>query len=122
RLADAILLLAEAEVMEGNLGRAEDLVNRVRERAQNCAQGPTENEEGVALTGSDVITLDIDNPDITWANYSVEPYPEGTFAAQGEAFAENAVRWERRLELALEGHRLFDLRRWGTAAEVLNAY
>ena len=29
--------------------------------------------------------------------------------------ARKAVRFERRLELAMEGHRSFDLRRWGVA-------
>ena len=29
---------------------------------------------------------------------------------------------ERRIELALDGHRFFDLRRWGIAQEVMNAY
>ncbi len=33
-----------------------------------------------------------------------------------------AVRHERRVELAMEGHRWFDLNRWGVAAEVMNAY
>jgi hypothetical protein len=32
------------------------------------------------------------------------------------------VRYERRLELAMEGQRFFDLRRWGIADQVLNAY
>jgi hypothetical protein len=36
--------------------------------------------------------------------------------------ARTAVRFERRLELAHEGHRFFDLVRWGIAAETLNAY
>jgi hypothetical protein len=36
--------------------------------------------------------------------------------------ARKAVRFERRLELAMEGHRFFDLVRWGIAPETLNAY
>ena len=117
RLADAMLLLAEAEVILGNLSAAEDLVNAIRERAGNCAQGPFVDGGGAA-----VITDDINDPGIEWANYDVQPYPAGTFASNGSEFAMNAVRWERRLELALEGHRFFDLRRWGIAAEVLNKY
>lgn len=33
-----------------------------------------------------------------------------------------ALRHERRVELAMEGHRWFDLCRWGIAGEVMNAY
>jgi len=33
-----------------------------------------------------------------------------------------ALRHERRVELAMEGHRWFDLCRWGIAKEVMNAY
>jgi len=36
--------------------------------------------------------------------------------------ARTAVRFERRLELAMEGQRFFDLRRWGIADQVLNSY
>lgn len=117
RMADVMLLLAEAEVELGNLGRAEELVNHIRERAGNCAQGDLQ-EAG----GSTVITNDIDDGDITWADYEVAEYPVGTFNTQGQDFARKAVRFERRLELALEGHRLFDLRRWGNGAEVLNTF
>ena len=117
RLADAILLLAEAEVELDNLPRAEELVNMIRERAGNCAQGPL-----ITEGGESVIVDDINDPGITWATYDVQPYPAGTFLAEGEEYARNAVRWERRLELALEGHRFYDLRRWGIAAEVLNAF
>ena len=36
--------------------------------------------------------------------------------------ARKALRWERRLELAMEGHRFFDLRRWGLLSTTLNKY
>ena len=32
------------------------------------------------------------------------------------------MRWERRLELAMENGRYFDLRRWGIASKTLNEY
>jgi hypothetical protein len=60
----------------------------------------------------------INSPTITWAVYRVGPYP----AFPSQAYARDAVRAERRLELALEGQRLFDLRRWNIAAPTLNAY
>jgi hypothetical protein len=52
------------------------------------------------------------------ANYQIEAY--GTFPTID--FARKAVRFERRLEFGMEGHRLFDLRRWDIATEVINTY
>ena len=37
-------------------------------------------------------------------------------------FALKALQWERFIEFAFEGHRFFDLVRWGVAAETINAY
>src|SRR5258705_9954581 len=57
---------------------------------------------------------------IKWATYNVQPYAAAAFASQ--AAARDRVRYERRLELAMEGQRFFDLRRWKIADQVLNAY
>jgi hypothetical protein len=98
RFADILLLRAEVAVEENDLILALDLVNQVRNRADNC-----------------VVTLPDGTPA---ANYVVKPYR----AFPDQAYARKAVRFERRLELAMEGHRFFDLVRWGIAAETLNAY
>lgn len=111
RFGDVVLMLAEAEVEAGNLNAARMLVNEIRERAGQKAQGPT-----------DDIIVDIDDPRITWANYKISTYPPGHSAFQSQSAAREAVRLERRLELAMEGHRLFDLRRWDRAEETLNNF
>src|SRR5690606_17366749 len=49
RMADAMLLLAEAEVELGNYDRAEELVNLIRVRAAGCAQGPLSLGTGSAV-------------------------------------------------------------------------
>ncbi|MEJ7767910.1 MAG: RagB/SusD family nutrient uptake outer membrane protein [Chitinophagaceae bacterium] len=97
RFSDVLLMAAEAEIELGNLAKGQEYINRVRARAANPA-GFVPNAP---------------------ANYMVASYV-APFADQ--ATARKAVRFERRLELALEGHRFFDLVRWGVAAEVLNAY
>jgi starch-binding outer membrane protein, SusD/RagB family len=109
RFADVLLLLAEAEVEIGSLERARELVNLVRKRAGNCAQGPV----------GGPISVPIDAVSITWAKYKVNVY--GTAWSSKDA-ARDAVRRERRLELGTEGHRLFDLRRWGNLESTINAF
>ena len=110
RYADLLLLLAEAMVETGDLNGARLIVNQIRTRASQRAQGPG--------TAAGNIAVPINDPSITWAVYRI-----GTYASFPDAtFARNAVRTERRLELAMEGQRLFDLRRWGIAAATLNAY
>ena len=111
RYADVLLMLAEAEVELGNLEAARALVNEVRNRAGNCAQGS-------GATSAD-IQVDPSDASITWANYSVGEY---STAWTDAAAAREAVRLERRLELAMEGHRMYDLRRWGNLETVMSAY
>jgi hypothetical protein len=55
---------------------------------------------------------------IKWATYKVGLYP--TFPSQ--TFARNAVRIERKIELAMEGQRFFDLRRWGIADTTITSF
>jgi len=110
RYADLLLLLAEAEVEVGSLDNALEIVNQIRARAGQVAQGPG--------TSANDIAVPIDDPSITWADYEIEEYP----SFPNQAYARTAVRYERRLELAMEGHRLFDLQRWGEHEAVLNDY
>jgi starch-binding outer membrane protein, SusD/RagB family len=112
RYADVLLLLAEAEVEAGSLENARTIVNEIRARAAVKAQGPGTDKANIAVP--------INDPSITWAKYSISPYPAASFASQ--ASAREAVRAERRLELAMEGKRFFDLRRWGIAEPVINGY
>jgi hypothetical protein len=48
--------------------------------------------------------------------------PALNFSATGQANLRNIVRNERRVELAMEGLRVFDIRRWHTAETVLNGW
>jgi len=48
-------------------------------------------------------------------------FPYGTYA-DNQADLRKAIRHERRVELAMEGHRWFDLCRWGIAKETMDAY
>ncbi|HTJ22126.1 MAG TPA: RagB/SusD family nutrient uptake outer membrane protein, partial [Gemmatimonadaceae bacterium] len=110
RYADLLLMLAEAYVETNNLEGARQIVNQIRARAGVTAQGPGTTSANMAVP--------INDPSITWAVYKIGQYPP--FSSQ--SFAREAVRAERRLELAMEGQRLFDLRRWGIADATLNAY
>lgn len=108
RYADVLLLKAEAliELATGNnaatdtgLAEARTLINQVRQRAANSIDG--------SYTPQDL--------DPSKADYYVGLYPtdnDGNLAWTKDR-ARLALRMERRLELALEGNRWFDLQRWG---------
>ncbi len=101
RYSHILLMLAETEVEVGDLEKARALVNQVRKRATNV--------EGNVKTaaGADA------------ANYLIKEYAD---AWTDKTVARKAVRFETRIELAMEGHRYFDLVRWGIADVTLNAY
>ncbi|QHT68357.1 RagB/SusD family nutrient uptake outer membrane protein [Rhodocytophaga rosea] len=100
RFADVLLMAAEAEVEIGDLEKARTYVNLVRARAAN----PDTFEKKADGTNA--------------ANYVISEYPAGWT----KDYARDAVRFERKLELSLEGHRFYDLVRWGIAEQVLNPY
>ncbi len=119
RFADVLLWAAECEVEVGSTAKALEYVNYVRTRAAD--------KTGWVYKGSDydagagkykVQTTAADK-------YVVNPYPANAFT--DKAFATKAIRFERKLELAMEGVRFFDLSRWdngtGTVmAPELNAF
>jgi starch-binding outer membrane protein, SusD/RagB family len=111
RYADLLLLLAEAEVEAGSLENARTIVNEIRTRAAQKVQGPGLDRATIAVPMND--------PSIKWAKYAISNY---TTPWTSQTTARDAVRAERRLELAMEGQRFFDLRRWDIAATTLNAY
>ncbi|MGH7679811.1 MAG: RagB/SusD family nutrient uptake outer membrane protein [Gemmatimonadaceae bacterium] len=127
RYADMLLLLAEALVernQAGDLAAAHAIVNQIRARAGQTAQGcgfRAENDVDIPIPGcanQSAMAVAINSPSITWATYAVSPYA----AAGTQAVMRDRVRAERRLELAMEGQRFFDLRRWGVAEATLDAY
>jgi hypothetical protein len=61
----------------------------------------------------------IDSLQTPWATYRIGLY---TLPWTSAATAQQAVQYERRLELAMEGQRFFDLRRWGGADTVIANY
>lgn len=117
RLTNILLWRAEVAVEENDIELARSLVNQVRNRAKNSTP-----VMGLCTSYTNLGT----NPEVDWskpaANYWIEPYPPGhpAFATRNEA--RKAVRMEIRLEFATEGHRFFDLRRWGIDYEVLSDY
>src|SRR4051812_3531284 len=134
RFADMLLMLAEAYIEQGRLADATTAVNMVRDRAGKMAQGCGDESVAdiyAACAGKTSMTEPMPamvagktTLQMPWARYEIGEYPVFTDAA----YAREAVRTERRLELAMEGQRLFDLRRWslngspGYAATKLNGY
>lgn len=101
RYDDVLLMKAEALIELGQQAAALPIINQIRARAANTAW----------LKYAD---------NTTFSNYDIRQYPND--ATWTQSYARNALRFERRLEFAMESPRFFDLVRWGIAAETLNGY
>ena len=102
RYADVLLMRAEAlaQLNDGRISEAISLVNSLRIRAKQSLSMISDYE---LLYGARM------NIQIYSGEYSKEE-------------ALKIIKFERRLELALESDRFFDLVRWGDAPQVINAY
>ncbi|MDE5979692.1 MAG: RagB/SusD family nutrient uptake outer membrane protein, partial [Muribaculaceae bacterium] len=104
RYADVMLMKAEALIEQNkNLGEARELINEIRKKAARSVDP--------SYTPVDC------NPNL--ASYLVNEYPASGW---NQDYARRAVRMERRIELAMEGHRWFDLVRWGNVVQTMNEY
>ena len=102
RYADVLLMRAEALAQLGKTAEAISLVNQVRSRA-------------IGMTSGSVVA---NYPNKYGVHYAIGKY-NGSYSKEETM---KIVKMERRLELAMESERFFDLVRWGEAATVINRF
>lgn len=102
RYADVLLMRAEAliQLNDGRIDEAITLINRVRNRAKQSTALIANYEDDYGV------------------HFNIQPY-SGSYT-QEEAL--KRLKFERRVELAMESDRFFDLVRWGEATDVLTKY
>ena len=116
RFADILLMRAEVAYFEKDYTTVINIVNQIRTRA---AKGFVAAEEGTVGSYSMENLVDGKTVAGAAANYRIGLYP-ASYATADKAW--DALEREIRLEFGMEGHRWFDIARWGKAAERLNAY
>ena len=99
RYTDVMLMRAEALIELDRLGEAMAIINDIRQRAKDSV------EKHIAYA-KDFCEISL--------------YSDATFGNKDHA--RECLRMERRLEMAMESSRYFDLRRWGIASTTLNRY
>jgi hypothetical protein len=112
RYADLLLMLAESYVEANRLPEAMTIVNQIRTRAAVKAQGCGDASVATRFptcVGHTELAVPINDPSIGWATYRIGNYT----SFPNQAYARDAVRAERRIELAMEGQRFFDMRQYG---------
>ena len=103
RFADVLLMRAEALTLAGGSDvEARGLLNRVRNRA-------------VGMVANSIVSGYATRYSV---RFNIKPYSDGL---TGQDLLK-AIKTERRLELAMESERFFDLVRWGEAAQTLNDF
>ena len=108
RYADLLLLYAECCIETGDYSNKPfEIINQIRERASKYYKTREDADYGVFTFDNKVDGREYDQ---AAANYRIGLY-KTPFTSKDEAM--KALKKERRLELALEGHRFFDLARWG---------
>ena len=99
RYTDVMLMRAEALIETGALEEARAIINDIRQRAKNSI-------------GKHI-------------GYAADQCEIALYSANDFSTKEKArvrLQWERRLEMAMEDSRFFDLRRWGIASSTLNTF
>ncbi|MBN2480578.1 MAG: RagB/SusD family nutrient uptake outer membrane protein, partial [Bacteroidales bacterium] len=111
RFADVLLMAAECAAQEGQLELARTYVNRVRQRMIDNSDDPmnwVKRADGVTNA----------------ANYDIGTYdaglPNDPFLAKATAL--DAILYERALELGTEGHRFWDVTRFGEGEYIFNLF
>jgi len=99
RYTDVMLMRVEALVELNRLSEAMEIINDIRQRAANSI------DKHIAYAADQC---------------EIALYSSSYF--QDQATVRKCLRWERRLEMAMENGRYFDLHRWGIASETLNAF
>jgi len=98
RYTEVMLWRAEALIETGDIDGAITIINQIRARANNSVS------KYIQYAANQIRTLGY--------------YQTGVSKDEARKY----LRWEKRLEMAMEPERYFDLRRWGLASSTLNAF
>lgn len=112
RFADILLLKAECAIEDGDLATALHLINQVRARVAN---GYVKNNDA-GKEMNDLVNGQVYSD--AAATYRIGLYKK--FGTKQEAIT--ALERERRAEFGMEGHRWFDIARWGKVGKELNKF
>ena len=98
RYSEMMLWRAEALIELDQIGDAIDIINAIRRRANNSVG------KYIGYAASQIRPLGMYSNSVSKDN------------------ARMYLRWEKRLEMAMESERFFDLRRWGMVSQTMNEY